>query len=140
MLGIALEGGGAKGAFHIGAVKALIENGYEIDGAVGTSIGAFNAALISQNDFEKAYDFWMNIEPSSLFNIEDEYMENIVKNGITKESIKYLSGKTKAIIGNRGIDNSRLREVVDTIICEDKIRESSLDFGLWTCNSINVRS
>ncbi|MEG0295270.1 MAG: patatin-like phospholipase family protein [Clostridium sp.] len=139
MLGIALEGGGAKGAFHIGAVKALIENGYEIDGAVGTSIGAFNAALISQNDFEKAYDFWINIEPSSLFNIEDEYMENIVKNGITKESIKYLSGKTKAIIGNRGIDNSRLREVVDTIICEDKIRESSLDFGLVTVSMSDLK-
>ena len=28
MLGLALEGGGARGAFHIGAIKALLENGY----------------------------------------------------------------------------------------------------------------
>ena len=61
MLGLALEGGGAKGAFHIGAVKALLENGYEFDGVVGTSIGAFNGALISQGDFEKAYDLWINM-------------------------------------------------------------------------------
>jgi len=34
MYGIALEGGGARGAYHIGALKALIENGYEISGIV----------------------------------------------------------------------------------------------------------
>ena len=28
MLGVALEGGGARGAFHIGAIKALLEEGY----------------------------------------------------------------------------------------------------------------
>ena len=34
MLGLALEGGGAKGAFHMGAVKALYEQGYVFDGVL----------------------------------------------------------------------------------------------------------
>ena len=29
--GLALEGGGAKGAYQIGVVKALIDNGYEFE-------------------------------------------------------------------------------------------------------------
>ena len=44
MIGLVLEGGGAKGAYHIGAYRALSELGIQIDGVVGTSIGAINAA------------------------------------------------------------------------------------------------
>lgn len=44
-LGLALAGGGVKGAAHIGAIKALEENGIEIDAIAGTSIGSIVAAL-----------------------------------------------------------------------------------------------
>ena len=132
MLGLALEGGGAKGAFHIGAVKALLENGYEFDGVVGTSIGAFNGALISQGDFEKAYDLWINMEPSMLFDIEDECMRNIVHNGLTKETIKYISSRTINLIENRGIDTSKIRRVLYENVYEYKLRTSNIDFGMVT--------
>lgn len=132
MFGVALEGGGAKGAYHIGAIKALIENGYKIDGIVGTSIGAFNAALIAQNDFEKAYELWSNMQPSTLFDIEDNQMEIINRSGFTRESLRYLSEKAKEIIMNRGIDTVKLRNVLDTMIFEEKIRKSSMDFGMVT--------
>ena len=132
MLGLALEGGGAKGAFHIGAVRALLENGYEFDGVVGTSIGAFNGALISQGDFEKAYDLWINMEPSMLFDIEDECMRNIVHNGLTKENIKYISSRTINLIENRGIDTSKMRRVLYENVDEYKLRTSNIDFGMVT--------
>lgn len=132
MLGLALEGGGAKGAFHRGAVKALLENGYEFDGVVGTSIGAFNGALISQGDFEKAYDLWINMEPSMLFDIEDECMRNIVHNGLTKETIKYISSRTINLIENRGIDTSKIRRVLYENVDEYKLRTSNIDFGMVT--------
>lgn len=132
MFGVALEGGGAKGAYHIGAIKALIESGSKIDGVVGTSIGAFNAALIAQNDFEKAYEIWNNMQPSTLFNIEDNKMETINKSGFTKESLRYLSEKAKEIIMNRGIDTSKLRNVVDSLVFEEEIRKSEMDFGMVT--------
>lgn len=137
MLGLALEGGGAKGAFHIGAVKALLENGYEFDGVVGTSIGAFNGALISQGDFEKAYDLWINMEPSMLFDIEDECMRNIVHNGLTKENIKYISSRTINLIENRGIDTSKMRRVLYENVDEYKLRTSNIDFGMVTVSIPN---
>ena len=47
MRGLALEGGGAKGSYEIGAYIALKELGYKFDMVAGTSIGSLNAALIS---------------------------------------------------------------------------------------------
>ena len=46
MKGLVLEGGGTKGAYQLGAYKALKELGMEFDGIVGTSIGALNAAFV----------------------------------------------------------------------------------------------
>lgn len=44
-IGLALAGGGVKGAGHIGAIKALQENGIEIGYIGGTSIGSIVAVL-----------------------------------------------------------------------------------------------
>lgn len=77
ILGLALEGGGAKGAFHLGVVKAFLEEGYTFDGITGTSIGALSGALIAQGDFEKCYRLWESIETYKLFDIEDVEYEKI---------------------------------------------------------------
>ena len=44
-VGLVLSGGGAKGAAHIGVIKALEENGIPIDYIAGTSIGAIVGSL-----------------------------------------------------------------------------------------------
>lgn len=44
-LGLALAGGGVKGAAHIGAIKALEENGIQVEAIAGTSIGSIVASL-----------------------------------------------------------------------------------------------
>ena len=46
-IGLALAGGGVKGAAHIGVIKALKENGIEIDMVAGTSIGSIVASLLA---------------------------------------------------------------------------------------------
>lgn len=132
MLGVALEGGGAKGAFHVGAIKALLEEGYEIDGMVGTSIGAFNSAMFVQGDFEKCFDLWINISPEQLFDIENRHMENILNKNLDRKTISYFSSEAKKIILNRGIDTDNLRKIVDDLIDEEKLRNSNIDFGLVT--------
>ncbi len=53
-LGLALAGGGVKGAAHIGAIKALEEAGFKFDYIAGTSSGSIVASLY-------ASDFWLNI-------------------------------------------------------------------------------
>ncbi|WP_040658728.1 patatin-like phospholipase family protein [Oscillibacter ruminantium] len=75
-LGLVFAGGGAKGAYQIGAWAAMRDysvNGSQLTEYVtkisGTSIGSLNAALFAQGDFDKARDIWESISSSQIFNI-----------------------------------------------------------------------
>ncbi len=46
-VGLVMSGGGAKGLYHIGVIKALEENGIPIDYVSGTSMGAIVGGLYS---------------------------------------------------------------------------------------------
>ena len=61
-IGLALEGGGAKGSYEIGAYVALRKLGFKFNMAVGTSIGALNAALIAQDDMKLAKKLWLDAD------------------------------------------------------------------------------
>ncbi len=56
--GLVLAGGGTKGAYEVGVWKALKELNINITAIAGTSIGALNAALILQDDFENFFHMW----------------------------------------------------------------------------------
>jgi NTE family protein len=51
-----LQGGGALGAYHIGAYQALAEHDLHPDWVAGISIGAINAAIIAGNPPERRVD------------------------------------------------------------------------------------
>ena len=69
---LVLEGGGAKGAYQIGAWRALREAGVKINAVAGTSVGALNAALICMGDLEIAEDIWKNISHSKVMEVDDD--------------------------------------------------------------------
>ena len=46
-IGLAFGGGGARGLAHIGAYKALLENGIPIDIVCGTSAGSMMAGIVA---------------------------------------------------------------------------------------------
>jgi predicted patatin/cPLA2 family phospholipase len=48
-VGLVLAGGGAKGAYHIGAWQAFAEAGIRFSAFSGTSIGALNARHLIDN-------------------------------------------------------------------------------------------
>lgn len=50
-LAFVLGGGGARGALQVGALRALLEADLHPDAAVGTSIGALNAAFLGLHGF-----------------------------------------------------------------------------------------
>lgn len=51
-LAFVLGGGGARGALQVGALRALLEAGYQPDLLVGTSVGAVNATYLAINGFK----------------------------------------------------------------------------------------
>ncbi|MFL9909122.1 patatin-like phospholipase family protein [Paraburkholderia sp. RL17-337-BIB-A] len=85
-IALALQGGGGLGAYHIGAYEALAEAHLLPDWVCGTSIGAFNAAVIAGNRPEdrvkRLAGFWDAISRPGVFLPEDatalRYLHNVV--------------------------------------------------------------
>ena len=132
MYGVALEGGGARGAYHIGALKALMENGYEISGIVGTSIGAFNAAVVAQGDFDKLYKFWTSSTSADLLDVNAQDVVKIVNKKIDFDLVKNVTDFVKVVASNKGMDTAKYKQTLDKLIDEKKLRKSKKDYGLVT--------
>jgi len=139
MYGLALEGGGVRGAFHMGAVKALLEEGYEFGGITGTSIGALNGAIIAQGDFEAGYKLWESIDAPLLFDIEEKQYRKLLDRKIDRELLVKLAARMGDIIENKGIDTGKMRQVVESIVDEEKLRTSGVDFGLVTVSITDLK-
>lgn len=61
-VGLVLTGGGAKGAYHVGALKALVELDIPIHSVAGASIGALNGAVVATAaNLELAHESLLNI-------------------------------------------------------------------------------
>lgn len=67
-IGVVLEGGGGRGAYHIGVWKALEEAGLKkyVSAISGTSVGGLNAALFVQGDYDKAEEVWQGISVTNI--------------------------------------------------------------------------
>lgn len=130
--GIVLEGGGARGAYHMGAVKAILEKGYNITGVTGTSIGSVNGAMIAQGDFEIAYTLWQNIKYTTLFDLDENKLQLALKKNINLDVVKYISRKFGQMVKAGGVDTKRMRAFLEEYIDEDKLRNSNVKFGLVT--------
>ncbi len=131
MNGLVLAGGGVKGSYQIGAYLAFKSCGIKIDGVVGTSIGSFNAALIVSGMEKELYEFWKNVDVGALLNFDSKYIKSVNDENKFKELIYGIEELT-IIVKNKGIDNNNLRNILDSMIDEDKIRKSKMDYGLVT--------
>jgi NTE family protein len=132
MYGLVLEGGGAKGAYHVGAFKALRELKIEIGGIAGTSIGAINGAMMVQGDYDLLEKVWYSINSYELFDLDEKTLDDLRNFNLQEINFSYLLHQSKEILNNRGLDTSKVRALFDTYIDEDKIRRSNIDFGIVT--------
>lgn len=132
MLGLVLEGGGAKGSYHAGAYKVLYEKGYKFDGVMGASIGAVNGAMIAQGAEEKCFELWENVAPSKFSDFDDEKLQNFFNRKYDRKTVFYLLKVIKDVIFNRGIPTDKVKLLLQELIDEDALRESQTDFGLVT--------
>ena len=132
MRGLVLEGGGAKGSFHVGALKALYERGYTFDGVTGTSIGALNGAFIAQNDFDTLYEIWYNATPSMLFEVDESMFCRILNKDYDKDVFKYAFRLFKSTLSTNGVPLDKAQALLAKYIDEDRIRKSNIDFGIVT--------
>lgn len=131
MTGLALEGGGAKGSYEIGAYIALKELGFKFDMITGTSIGSLNAALIVQGNDYLAKKLWLNAN-SEIIGISKDIVESYKNFKLNKDNITTSIKEIKKIIKNKGLDISNYKNIIDKYIDEKKVRKSKINYGLVT--------
>lgn len=127
--GIVLEGGGAKGAYQIGAWKALVEAGVKINAIAGTSVGALNGALMCMGDVEKAEKIWKEIKYSSVMDVNDVWMEDALAR---ERSLREVIPEIIRRISEGGVDINPLKQLIRENIDEKKIRGSGIEFCVLT--------
>ena len=132
MKGLVLEGGGTKGAYQIGAYKALRDLGLEFQGVAGTSIGALNGAYIIQNDIEVMEDIWLTYDYTHFMNVDEETYEKYKNIDFTAKNFNTVIELINKARKNEGIDISPLRQLLEKTLNEEAIRNSNKDFGLVT--------
>ena len=128
--GLVLAGGGTKGAYEVGAWKALKELNINITAIVGTSIGAINGALFLQDDFSRIIELYNNIEFEDLVKISKENKLN-EGNIFSGENIFKF---TKEITKNKGLENAPMKELMKKYIDVEKIYNSKIEYGIVTAS------
>lgn len=129
-----LQGGGAKGAFQGGAIKALYEKGIEPDIVSGTSIGAINSYFLMQGNVDELEAMWNSIEEGD-FKGPDPW-EKVVENEKLIEVLEHVEKRESRVsevyINYVKVEDSRLSEVVEEIcsssseVALSSIKHSSL--------------
>src|SRR5574344_1106384 len=123
--GLVLSGGGTRGAYEVGAYKALKELGINIKAITGTSIGALNGAFFLQNDIEKVEKIYDEIEISDVIEIDKDIDKN--KDFFNPQNIFKLA---KDYSKKKGINNKPLEKLIKKGLDLDKVYSSDVDFGL----------
>lgn len=74
-IGLVLAGGGAKGAFQVGVLQAMKEEGLlpYVTAVSGTSAGALNAALLLNSDIEEITRVWLDFDIATFLGIPSKH-------------------------------------------------------------------
>ncbi len=125
MIGITFEGGGTRGSYQIGSYLAFKDCHIRPKGVCGTSIGAFNSAMIAAKQEKDLLDFWQNVDIASILKLQ----------GLKDIRIKTLPKAVTnifQILKNKGVDTNGMREKLDDLLDQDRLYKSKIDFGLCT--------
>jgi NTE family protein len=132
MKGLVLEGGGVKGAYQIGSYYAFRDRRIKFNGIVGTSIGAFNAAMLASGRERELLKFWYELSPGVAMNFDSDFVEGLNNKKFALKSLIGAFKTIKDIIKNSGLDYTKLLSMIEPALNYDKLISSNLDFGLVT--------
>jgi len=123
--GLVFAGGGAKGAYQLGVWKAFDKMNIHIGAVTGTSIGAINGALYAQGDLPLALKAWRGLNLRDVISMEDALAapDNLF-------DVRNISQLLHSMFRQKGLDMEPVRELLKKYIDEDKVRASSIDFGV----------
>lgn len=123
--GLILAGGGAKGAYQIGAWQAMREMHIAFSAIAGVSIGAINGAFIASDNYENALDLWNNVSIDKGVKMESELRDP--ENLFSHKNYRTLF---REFIRNGGIDASPTKDYLNEYLDEEQVRKSEIPLGI----------
>ncbi len=121
---IVLSGGGSKGSYQVGVWKALRKLHIHYDIVTGTSIGALNGALMTQNTYLRARYIWHKLNLEYLFNQKPTSNKD--------RDVLKLFGRN--FIQHGGMRLQKIERIIDKSISLRRFYQSNVNFGLVTYN------
>ena len=119
---LVLSGGGAKGAFQIGALEVFYDHGYEFDIISGVSVGALNGAMVATGQFSELQQLWKSISRSDI-------LKSRTIAGVIKQFILHKIGLAPP---PRGLnDHTPLKQLLSTHLFGKEIK-TPFHFGFVT--------
>lgn len=99
---LVLSGGGGKGAYQVGVLKALEEYGIdkEIKAFSGASIGAINAALIQTENINNVIKIWMNVEVERIIRRKESFINKVLRE---EDKLNYRIAEKLGFFSRRGL-------------------------------------
>ncbi len=125
--GVVLSGGGTKGAYEVGAWRAIKELEIPVRGITGTSIGALNAAMFLGCELKDIEEIYRTINISDVLPVSG----NIDPDKDVFDPANLLA-ITKEYIANRGLTNAPLRRMLELHLDIEKVYASPMDLGIVT--------
>lgn len=139
-IGIALPSGGFLGSYTVGQLMYLRDAGIEIenfDSIVGTSVGAINEVALLSVGLDGTIDIWNNIKSEDIYNGDlsttkcEAFNQLLDKLYTTGNNIGNLALILRGFIGG-SVDNSPLRELLESKVNKDKVLNSGIEVGIVT--------
>lgn len=127
-VGLALGGGGSKGAFEIGAWKAFRELGIHFDMVVGSSIGAINGGFVAMDAFDAAEEMWDNLHMDQCLAFDTPYP---LKSSDLL-NLKNMRTLAREMVTRHRLDTQPLRDLLTRYLSEEGIRNGPVRYGLMT--------
>ena len=124
---LVMAGGGTKGIYECGAIRALKELGEDrFDCIIGVSVGALNATLLVQNQFDRLESMYDNIASEQFVNgflpVDMNFSTIITQRQEIQEQITHY-------LKEKSLDVSPFYDMVDQYYDEKAFFSSMIDFG-----------
>lgn len=139
-IGIALPSGGFLGSYTVGQLMYLRDAGIEIenfDSIVGTSVGAINEVALLSVGLDGTIDIWNNIKSEDIYKGDlsttkcEAFNKILDKLYTAGNNVGNLALILRGFIGG-SVDNSPLRELLESKVDKDKVLNSGIEVGLVT--------
>lgn len=127
---LVLSGGGSKGAYQVGVLKALVERGHKWDFIAGVSVGALNAAFLAMFDIEQQHQAAFDLEKMWLQNITNN---NSIYRGWAPGLLTYLPAAWKGSV----YSTEPLRLLIQKAFNHQKMIKTNVEVVVGAC-SVNT--